>query len=96
MTNQNTTADATIENIVLCAAKLARMGPVVVRFTCNRGGFAILRFLCTTDPSNRFDGVPLVESDDYDDPFNPARIVAVIRDPNTGTETEKIVYGEAV
>ncbi len=96
---ESTTADATIGNMLECAEKLMSMGPILVRFRANRGGFAALaRFRkCVTDPSNPyagFQGVPIHESDDYADPSKPARVVAVLRDPRTGLESEKLVYGE--
>lgn len=99
-TNESTTADATIESIRECALMLDSMGPVLVRFVANRGGFAVLHCHCkqTIDSSNpfgRWHGVPLVESDDYHDPGHPPRIVAVLRDSLTGTEMEQLVYGAA-
>lgn len=92
--NESTTADATMEDILVCAEKLASIGPFLVRFVANRGGFAVLRgFRKTSNSLSPFDGVLIFESDDYHETNTPARIVAVFRDSLTGTETEKVVYG---
>ena len=92
-TNESTTTGATVKNLLICAEKLMSMGPVLVRFRANRGGFAALRRFSKNKPNGAFQGVPVHESDDYGNPSKPARIVAVMRDPRTGIETEKLVYG---
>lgn len=95
-TNDSTTAGATIESLRMWADGLASMGPILVRFHANRGGFAVLRrYALNRITDHAFQGVPIDESDDYDNPNKPARIVAVMRDPRTGMESEKFVYGDA-
>ena len=97
-TNGSSTADATFDGIREAAEKLASMGPVLVRFEANHRGFIALRgfrklVASPSNPNAGFQGVPLHESADYTDLSKPARVVAVLRDPNTGYEVKRLVYG---